>query len=206
MPHKRPRSKKEEIETALRKRNMEATNTIEEWEVDGVSQLEIKLSPSPYKEPPTEDDLIQMIKVQSMVKDHIKITSGSASFLMHHQPILFFKDLEKMPSTDAITRGKIANVPPEVSDESRVDEICIDSDVSRVLQRKIKAAADLLNDYNMKLDTELDDRKKASMKLQDFIHFQKDLLTQAEHRLEVKWMEEKKLLFLQYLVFNILSF
>lgn len=43
---------------------MEATNTIDEWEVDGVAQLEIKLSPSPYKEPPTEDDLIQMVKVR----------------------------------------------------------------------------------------------------------------------------------------------
>lgn len=63
IPHKRSRSKKEELETALRKRNMEATNTMEEWEVDGVAQLEIKLSPSPYKEPPTEDDLLQMIKV-----------------------------------------------------------------------------------------------------------------------------------------------
>ncbi|CAL8109358.1 unnamed protein product [Orchesella dallaii] len=154
-PPKRARSKKEEIETALRMRSMEATNTIEEWEVDGVAQLEIKLSPSPYKEPPTEDDLIQMVK-----------------------------DLDKMPSTDAITRGKIANLPTEVSDVAGVDEICIDSDVSRVLQRKIKAAADLLHDYNGKLDVELDDRKKASMKCQDFIHLQKDLLTQAEHRLE----------------------
>lgn len=91
-----------------------------------------------------------------------------------------------MPSTDAVTRGKIANLPPEVSDVAGVDEICIDSDVSRVLQKKVKSAADLLHDYNGKLDLELDDRKKASMRLQDFIHFQKDLLTQAEHRLEVR--------------------
>ncbi|ODM94052.1 Regulation of nuclear pre-mRNA domain-containing protein 1B, partial [Orchesella cincta] len=154
-PQKRARTKKEEIETALRMRSMEATNTIEEWEVDGVAQLEIKLSPNQFKEKPTEDDLIQMVK-----------------------------DLEKMPSTDAITRGKIANLPTDVSDIAGVDEICIDSDVSRLLQRKIKSAADLLHDYNSKLDVELDDRKKASMKCQDFIYYQKDLLTQAEHRLE----------------------
>jgi len=35
-----------------------------------------------------------------------------------------------------------------------------------------------------KLDKELDDRKTVSMKLQDLICVQKDLLTQSEHRLE----------------------
>lgn len=135
---------------------MEATNTIEEWEVDGVTQLEIKLEATPFKEPPTEDYLIQMVK-----------------------------DFDKMPSTDAIIRGKIANLPPEVSDIDGVDAKCVDSDVSRVLQTKVKAAAELLQDYSAKLDMELDERMKGSQTLQSFIHFQKDLLTQAEHRLEV---------------------
>jgi hypothetical protein len=91
-----------------------------------------------------------------------------------------------MPSTDAVTRGKIANLPSEVSDVSGVDNLCVDSDVSRDLQKKIKSAHDILKDYNIRLDTELEDRKNASMKLQDLICFQKDLLTQAEHRLEVE--------------------
>jgi len=64
-PNKRPKTKKEEIETALRKQSLEATNTIEEWEVDGVTHLEVKLSPSPYAEPPSEDDIIRMIKVKN---------------------------------------------------------------------------------------------------------------------------------------------
>jgi regulator of Ty1 transposition protein 103 len=152
---KRVRTKKEEIDAALRKRSMEATNTIDELEADGVVQLEVKLSPSPYRDPPTEEELIQMIK-----------------------------DLEKMPSTDAATRGKIANLPAEVSDIGGIDEICIDSDIARSLLKKIQSAADLLHDYNVKLDKELDDRKAASMKLQDFLHAQTDLLSQAEHRLE----------------------
>lgn len=49
----------------LRKRAMmeDDMNTIQEWEVDGVSQMEIKLSPSPYKDPPTEEELLACIKV-----------------------------------------------------------------------------------------------------------------------------------------------
>jgi len=90
-----------------------------------------------------------------------------------------------MPSTDAVTRGKIATLPPEVSDVAKVDELCIDSDVTRSVKKKIEAAHTLLEEYNTKLDWELNERKKASMTLQDFVHMQKDLLTQAEHRLEV---------------------
>jgi len=155
MPKKSRSRSTKEMEQELRKRALEDTNTIQEWEVDGVSQLEIKLSPSPYKEPPTEEELLAYIK-----------------------------RLEKMPSTDAVTRGKIAHLPPDISDAGAVDSKCIDSDVTRDLQAKIKAALELLKDYNTKLDKELEDRKTVSMKLQDLICVQKDLLTQSEHRLE----------------------
>jgi hypothetical protein len=64
---KRHRTK--EMEQALRKRTMEEDmNNIDEWEVDGVSQLQIKLSPSPYKDPPTEEELISCIKVKLFAK------------------------------------------------------------------------------------------------------------------------------------------
>lgn len=91
-----------------------------------------------------------------------------------------------MPSTDAVTRGKIAHLPPEVSDPTGVNAMCTDSDATRELQTKIKGALDLLTEYNQRLDGELQERKTVSMKLQDLISFQKDLLTQAEHRLEVR--------------------
>ena len=60
---KRVRTRKEEIDSALRKRRMEATNTVDEWETDGVVQLEVKLSPSPYGDPPAEEELVQLLKV-----------------------------------------------------------------------------------------------------------------------------------------------
>ncbi len=90
-----------------------------------------------------------------------------------------------MPSTDAPIRGKIASLPSKLSNAAGVDEICVDSDVSRSFQAEIDAALLLLQDYNRRLDMEMEDRKRASMKLQDFLHAQKDLLTQAEQRLEV---------------------
>lgn len=90
-----------------------------------------------------------------------------------------------MPSTDAATRGKIASLPAKVSNPGGVEEYCIDSDAARSLEKEIQSAYRLLLDYDRKLDNELLDRKKISMKLQDFLTTQKDLLTQAEQRLEV---------------------
>lgn len=62
---KKRRARSKEFQN-LRKQAMiaEDMNTIEEWEVDGVSQMEIKLSPSPYKDPPTEEELIALLKVK----------------------------------------------------------------------------------------------------------------------------------------------
>jgi len=90
-----------------------------------------------------------------------------------------------MPSTDATTRRTISSLPPRVSNPGAVEEACVDSDASRSLEKEIQSAYRYLHDYNKKLDIELLDRKKFSMKLQDFHQAQKDLLTQAEQRLEV---------------------
>ncbi len=64
---KRKRSQKEELDSLLRKRSLEATNVVEEWETDGVVQLEVKLSPSIFTEPPTEEELIRIIKARSIL-------------------------------------------------------------------------------------------------------------------------------------------
>jgi len=90
-----------------------------------------------------------------------------------------------MPSTDATTRRMISSLPACVSNPASVEEICVDSDASRSLEKEIQSAYRVLHDYNRKLDIELLDRKKFSMKLQDFLQAQKDLLTEAEQRLEV---------------------
>jgi hypothetical protein len=44
----------------------------------------------------------------------------------------------------------------------------------------------LLTDYNSRLAAEMEYRKKLTIMLRDFLQAQKDLLAQAEHRLEVR--------------------
>jgi len=169
---KEKKKSRREKEIQRKRKLSEGKKTVEEWETDGFVQLEVKLSPSPYTEPPTEEELFRLIK-----------------------------EMENMPSTDAVTRSHIASLSPSVSNPNGVEEFCVDSDASRSLEREIHAAYRILHDYDRKLDDEVLDRKKFSMKLQDFLHAQKDLLTQAEQRLEehqthqgvlVKKLEELK--------------
>lgn len=51
---------------------------------------------------------------------------------------------------------------------------------------QVDEAAQILHDYNMRLSLEMEDRKKLTAMLRDFQAEQKELLTQAEQRLEVR--------------------
>lgn len=61
----------------------------------------------------------------------------------------------------------------------------IDKASAEKLAEQVNEAVQLLTDYNSRLAAEMDDRKKLGSMLQDFIQAQKDLLLQAEDRLEV---------------------
>lgn len=51
---------------------------------------------------------------------------------------------------------------------------------------QVNEAVTLLTDYNTRLVNEMEERKKVASLLRDFIVAQRELLEQAEHRLEVK--------------------
>jgi regulator of Ty1 transposition protein 103 len=53
------------------------------------------------------------------------------------------------------------------------------------LSVQVNEAVQLLTDYNSRLASEMEYRKKLTTMLKDFLQAQKDLLAQAEHRLEV---------------------
>jgi regulator of Ty1 transposition protein 103 len=53
------------------------------------------------------------------------------------------------------------------------------------LSAQVNEAVQLLTDYNSRLASEMEYRKKLTTMLKDFLQAQKDLLAQAEHRLEV---------------------
>lgn len=51
---------------------------------------------------------------------------------------------------------------------------------------QVNEAAQILHDYNIRLSIEMEERKKLTQMLKDFQAEQKELLLQAEQRLEVK--------------------
>ncbi|XP_037088414.1 regulation of nuclear pre-mRNA domain-containing protein 1B-like [Pollicipes pollicipes] len=92
-------------------------------------------------------------------------------------------DLENSASADAATREKISGLPPEVSDTAMLARLQDRGSGHRLLTQ-VSEALDLLTDYNSRLASEMDERKRVSRLLQDFTQSQKDLLAQAEHTLE----------------------
>lgn len=57
-------------------------------------------------------------------------------------------------------------------------------DEGEELLRKVNDAVALLTDYNTRLVCEMEDRKKVTSMLHDFIQSQRDLIDQAEQRLQ----------------------
>lgn len=94
------------------------------------------------------------------------------------------QDLENSASSDAVVREKIAKLPPEVSEASKLDSIRTVAE-AQTLQGQVDEANTLLDDYNQRLQEELKDRKKVGNMISEFLSAQKDLLAQAEERLEL---------------------
>ena len=53
------------------------------------------------------------------------------------------------------------------------------------LEAQVEAARALLAEYNSRLANELEERKRVARILRDFIHAQKEALTESENRLQV---------------------
>jgi len=94
------------------------------------------------------------------------------------------QDLENAASSDAAVREKISRLPPEVSEPSHLDKIQ-SAEEGRQLLAKVNQAMTLLTEYNERLSQELKDRKKVDKMIADFLAAQKDMLAQAEERLEL---------------------
>lgn len=124
-------------------------------EVNGKVETHVTLSPhQPDGDPPEPEELIRVIQ-----------------------------DLENSASSDAAVRERIANLPPEVSELSALAKL-EDKEAAMRLAVKVNDAIKILNDYNARLASEMDDRKKLTTMLKDFQREQQELLAQAEQRLE----------------------
>jgi len=94
------------------------------------------------------------------------------------------QDLENAASSDAAVREKISRLPPEGSESSHLEKIASAAE-GRELLAKVNQATTLLTEYNLQLTQELKDRKRVDKMIADFLAAQKDLLAQAEERLEL---------------------
>lgn len=126
-----------------------------EVEVDGTKELHVTLSPkTPAGDPPETEELIKALM-----------------------------DLENSASSDATVREQIASLPPEVSEVSLLANLA-DRSAADQLSSAVNEAAALLADYNGRLQSEMEERKKLLTMLRDYTLAQKQLLQQAQTTLE----------------------
>ncbi|XP_075161780.1 regulation of nuclear pre-mRNA domain-containing protein 1B [Haematobia irritans] len=104
--------------------------------------------------------------------------------------------IENSASSDAIVRERIANLPPEISEVSCLSKL-EDKEDAQNLAKQVNEAVELLNDYNARLAAEMEERTKLAVMLRDFQAEQKELLTQAEKRLEEFKKKKEKILAVQ---------
>ena len=69
------------------------------------------------------------------------------------------QELENSASSDATVREKIAKLPPAVSEQAKLSAITT-SQEAEVLGVQVEEASHLLDNYNLRLQEELKDRKK----------------------------------------------
>jgi len=92
-------------------------------------------------------------------------------------------DLENSASCDASVRERIAALPHQVSEISHLEKVT-DRESAESLSEKVDEAAQLLNEYNQRLVSELEDRKRAARMLRAFIIGQRAQVDTAQATLE----------------------
>lgn len=125
-------------------------------EVNGKKETHVTLSPhEAFGEPPEPEELIRALQ-----------------------------EIENSASSDVAVRQKIANLPLEYTEVSMLSKL-ENKDSALKLAKEVSDAVKLLNDYNNRLCHEMEDRKKLQVMLKDFAQEQRELVSQAESRLEV---------------------
>ncbi|KAL7731713.1 hypothetical protein ACLKA6_018076 [Drosophila palustris] len=112
--------------------------------------------------------------------------------------------IENSASSDALVRERIAKLPPEISEISCISKL-EDKEKAKLLANQVNEAVDLLNDYNARLAAEMEERTKLAAMLRDFQAEQKELLAQAEQRLDEHKKKLAKMLGLQKEIHDHLS-
>lgn len=129
-------------------------------------------------------DIEEMLRNSNSSPGQSELSPSSADPPEPEELIKALQDLENSASSDANVREKIARLPPEVSETSHLEKINSTEDGLKLLTQ-VNNATTLLSEYNERLQQELKDRHKVGKMIKDFASAQKDLLAQAEERLEI---------------------
>lgn len=130
------------------------------------------------------EDIEEILRNSGSSPLQSELSPSSADPPEPEELIKALQDLENSASSDAVVREKIARLPPEVSETSHLEKIN-STDEGLELMAQVNNASTLLNEYNERLQQELKDRHKVGKMIKDFLAAQKDLLAQAEERLEI---------------------
>nr|CAB3265743.1 regulation of nuclear pre-mRNA domain-containing protein 1B-like [Phallusia mammillata] len=91
-------------------------------------------------------------------------------------------ELESAASSDAVIREKIASLPSEVQDVSRLEKITDQATADQLL-KTVDEACMLLAEYNGRLVAEIEDRRQVARMLADYVRQQRSLLQESEQKL-----------------------
>jgi hypothetical protein len=83
------------------------------------------------------------------------------------------------------TKALSLEVRRNVLQQIKRTNIVSDKEQAEKLSEQVNEAVTLLNEYNSRLGTEMEHRKKVSSMIRDFLQVQQELLAQAEQNLEV---------------------
>ncbi|XP_023324029.1 regulation of nuclear pre-mRNA domain-containing protein 1B [Eurytemora carolleeae] len=94
------------------------------------------------------------------------------------------QELDDAASGDADIRNEIALLPDDVSESWKVSEIASLEDAEGLFTR-VKSAITLLEDYNLRLENELRERRRVSRMIYEFLVAQKVQISGLEDRIEI---------------------
>lgn len=137
------------------------------------------------KVPPKEAKSEVVVEVNGTKETHV-VLSPHEAFGDPPEPeelIKALQEIENSASSDVVVRQKIANLPMEYTEVSMLSKL-ENKDAALQLAERVSDAVKLLNDYNSRLCGEMEDRKRLQVMLKDFAQEQRELLSQAESRLE----------------------
>jgi regulator of Ty1 transposition protein 103 len=104
--------------------------------------------------------------------------------------IAMLQDLEKSASSDAVVRQTISELPARISDLNSLGKINNRHEASE-LEKQVKAAVELLDGYNKRLQDELINRKKVALLLNAFIKQQQSEI-ETDRNCLLDWEQKVK--------------